>query len=48
MAVLEDGKIVEAGSVKSVFLNPKSKTARLFLKINRDLAVRDWQEGGGI
>jgi D-methionine transport system ATP-binding protein len=48
MAVLEDGLIAETGSVKSVFLNPKSKTAQLFMKINRDLSNREWQEGGGI
>jgi D-methionine transport system ATP-binding protein len=48
MAVLQDGLIAEAGSVKSVFLNPKSETAQLFMKINRDLSSREWQEGGGI
>ncbi|GAB6390749.1 MAG: methionine import ATP-binding protein MetN [Treponematales bacterium] len=48
MAVLEDGRIAESGSVRSVFSNPKSETARLFLKINRDLSNKDWQEGGGI
>ncbi|MDR0637825.1 MAG: ATP-binding cassette domain-containing protein [Spirochaetaceae bacterium] len=46
MAVLEDGLIAETGSVKSVFLNPKSETAKLFMKINRDLSSREWQEGG--
>ncbi|MHB9291064.1 D-methionine transport system ATP-binding protein [Hollandina sp. SP2] len=48
MAVLENGRIVEKGSVKSVFLNPKSETARLFMKINRDFSSREWQEGDGI
>ncbi|MDR3144752.1 MAG: ATP-binding cassette domain-containing protein, partial [Treponema sp.] len=48
MAVLENGRIAEEGSVKNVFLNPKSQTARLFMKINRDLSNREWQEGGGI
>ncbi|MDR1420404.1 MAG: ATP-binding cassette domain-containing protein [Treponema sp.] len=48
MAVLQDGLIAESGSVKSVFLNPRSETARLFMKINRDLSNREWQEGGGI
>ncbi|MDR2070917.1 MAG: ATP-binding cassette domain-containing protein, partial [Treponema sp.] len=48
MAVLENGRIAEKGSVKSVFLNPKSETARLFMKINRDLSSREWQEGDGI
>jgi D-methionine transport system ATP-binding protein len=48
MAVLEDGRIAERGGVKSIFLDPKSKTARLFMKINRDISTREWQEGGGI
>jgi D-methionine transport system ATP-binding protein len=48
MAVLEDGRIAERGSVKSVFLNPKSETARLFMKINRDLSSREWHDGDGI
>jgi D-methionine transport system ATP-binding protein len=48
MAVLEDGRIVEAGSVKRVFLDPKSETARLFMKINRDISTREWQGGDGI
>jgi D-methionine transport system ATP-binding protein len=48
MAVLEDGRIVETGSVKRVFLNPKSETARLFMKINRDISAREWQGGDGI
>jgi D-methionine transport system ATP-binding protein len=48
MAVLEDGRIVETGSVKTVFLNPKSETARLFMKINRDISTREWQGGDGI
>jgi hypothetical protein len=39
---------VETGSVKTVFLNPKSETARLFMKINRDISTREWQEGDGI
>jgi D-methionine transport system ATP-binding protein len=48
MAVLENGCIVETGSVKTVFLNPKSETARLFMKINRDISTREWQGGDGI
>jgi D-methionine transport system ATP-binding protein len=48
MAVLEDGRIVETGSVKKVFLDPKSETARLFMKINRDISTREWQGGDGI
>jgi D-methionine transport system ATP-binding protein len=48
VAVLEDGLIAESGSVKSVFLNPVSETAKLFMKINRDFSNHDWQEGDGI
>jgi D-methionine transport system ATP-binding protein len=48
MAVLENGRIAKTGGVKSVFLNPGTGTARLFMKINRDLSSREWQEGGGI
>jgi D-methionine transport system ATP-binding protein len=48
VAVLEDGLIAEAGGVKSVFLNPVSETAKLFMKINRDFSNREWQDGSGI
>ncbi|GHV88866.1 hypothetical protein AGMMS50267_12260 [Spirochaetia bacterium] len=48
VAVLEDGVIAESGPVKSVFLNPVSETAKLFMKINRDFSNREWQEGAGI
>ncbi|MDR2807861.1 MAG: ATP-binding cassette domain-containing protein [Spirochaetaceae bacterium] len=48
VAVLEEGLIVEAGSVKSIFSNPKSETAKLFMKINRDFSNHDWQDGSGI
>jgi D-methionine transport system ATP-binding protein len=48
VAVLEDGVIAEEGSVRRVFQEPHSETARLFMKINRDLAARDWQDGSGI
>jgi D-methionine transport system ATP-binding protein len=48
VAVLEDGVIAEEGSVRRVFQEPHSETARLFMKINRDLASRDWQDGSGI
>ena len=42
VAVIEDGEIVESGPVKEVFRNPKSKTARLFIKINEDLSQSAW------
>ena len=48
MAVLEDGKIVENGPVKSVFNSPKSDTAKLFLKIDAGFASFGWESGGGI
>jgi D-methionine transport system ATP-binding protein len=48
VAVLENGVIAESGSVKNVFLNPESETAKLFMKINRDFSSRDWRDGGGI
>jgi D-methionine transport system ATP-binding protein len=48
VAVLEDGVIAESGSVKRVFLNPVSETAKLFMKINRDFSSREWRDGGGI
>ncbi|MDR3112246.1 MAG: ATP-binding cassette domain-containing protein [Elusimicrobiota bacterium] len=50
MAVLENGVIVEQGKVKDVFLDPKSETARLFIKIHKDFLAtsRAWENGGGI
>jgi D-methionine transport system ATP-binding protein len=48
MAVLEDGVIVENGSVRNVFGAPKSETAKLFLKIDAGFANFGWEGGGGI
>jgi D-methionine transport system ATP-binding protein len=48
MAVLENGAIVESGSVRQVFENPRSETAKLFLKVNSDLALNKWEGGTGI
>ncbi|HWP96077.1 MAG TPA: ATP-binding cassette domain-containing protein [Syntrophomonadaceae bacterium] len=49
MAVLENGRIVEQGSVEKFFLNPESNTARLFIKITESFQVnRMWKEGEGI
>jgi D-methionine transport system ATP-binding protein len=39
MAVLEDGKIIEQGSVREIFSNPKSRTGALFAKVFQDLQV---------
>jgi D-methionine transport system ATP-binding protein len=48
MAVLEDGAIVETGTVRHIFLHPKSETAKIFLKVNSDLAASNEWEGSGI
>lgn len=49
MAVIEDGKIVEKGTTKEVFLNPKSDTAKLFMKFNLELHEDQWvSQGAGI
>jgi D-methionine transport system ATP-binding protein len=45
MAVLENGIIVEKGSVKEIFVNPKSDTAKVFIKINTDLSISKYVEG---
>ncbi|MDR0977475.1 MAG: ATP-binding cassette domain-containing protein [Endomicrobium sp.] len=42
MAVLEDGTIIEQGSVGNIFANPSSKTAKVFIKNNSDLAKSDY------
>jgi D-methionine transport system ATP-binding protein len=39
MAVLENGIIAEKGNVKNIFANPKSKTAKIFIKNNADLSL---------
>jgi ABC-type methionine transport system ATPase subunit len=48
MAVLENGAIVESGTVRHIFRNPVSETAKLFLKVNSDLAASNEWEGAGI
>ena len=48
MAVLEDGRIVEKGPVRSVFEDPRSETAKLFLKIDAGFANFGWSDGEGI
>lgn len=46
MAVLENGLIVEQGTVRDIFQNPKSETARLFVKINAEFAANQWVKEG--
>lgn len=46
MAVLENGLIVERGTVRDIFQNPKSETARLFVKINAEFAANQWVKEG--
>ena len=46
MAVLENGLIVEQGSVREIFMNPKSETAKLFVKINAEFAANQWVKEG--
>ncbi len=46
MAVLESGLIVEQGTVREVFQNPKSDTARLFVKINAEFQANQWVKEG--
>ena len=48
MAVLEDGKITESGSVSDIFENPHSKTGELFAKVFMLLQNADLTHGGGI
>jgi D-methionine transport system ATP-binding protein len=45
---LENGIIAEKGSVREVFANPKSDTAKVFIKINANLSANSWDSGGGI
>lgn len=48
MAVIEDGSIVETGSTNSVFLNPKSNTAKKFVKIMGNLSINSECAGGEV
>jgi D-methionine transport system ATP-binding protein len=45
MAVLEDGLIGESGSIREIFAKPLSKTAKMFIKNNYDLAKFDYFGG---
>jgi len=46
LAVIEGGRIVERGETRSVFANPKSATARQFIRIGEEFA-RDFSVQGG-
>ncbi len=46
MAVLEEGKIVEEGSVRNIFSNPESRTGELFSKVFFHLNTQNAQENG--
>ncbi len=46
MAVIEHGEIVETGSTDSVFLNPKSDTAKKFVSILNNFTSRGTYSGG--
>ncbi|MBU3154545.1 ATP-binding cassette domain-containing protein [Clostridium estertheticum] len=48
MAVLEHGKIVERGATESLFLNPKSDTAKKFISITNSLQKGKELSGGDI
>jgi len=48
MAVLEHGKIVERGATESLFLNPKSDTAKKFISITNNLQKGKEMSGGDI
>jgi len=46
MAVLEHGRIVERGATESLFLNPKSDTAKKFISITNNLQKgKEWSGG---
>jgi D-methionine transport system ATP-binding protein len=46
MAVLEKGRIVETGSTESLFLNPKSETAKRFIAITNSFQTGKIYAGG--
>ena len=46
LAVIEDGRIVEQGETRSLFSNPKSGTARQFIRIGEEFS-RDFLVQGG-
>lgn len=46
MAVIENGEIVESGTTDSVFLNPKSDTAKKFVSILNNFSSKGTYSGG--
>ena len=48
MAVLEEGRITESGSVRDIFENPHSKTGELFARVFMLMQNVDLTQGGGI
>ena len=48
MAVLEEGKITESGSVRDIFENPHSKTGELFARVFMQMQNVELTHGGGI
>lgn len=49
MAVLEDGKIIEVGSVREIFSNPHSRTGALFCQVFTEFQqTMELENGGGI
>ena len=49
MAILEQGWINEQGTVRDIFLNPHSRTGKLFIKIHSEFQQKQWVgEGEGI
>lgn len=49
MAVLEDGQIIEVGSVRDIFCNPHSRTGSLFAKVFAEFQrTTELEYGGGI
>ena len=48
MAVLEEGKIIEEGTVAGIFNNPQSRTGELFAKVFTEFQNISLTEGAGI
>lgn len=48
MAVLEDGQIIEVGSVQEIFSNPHSRTGSLFAQVFLEFQRTELENGGGI
>lgn len=49
MAVIENGRIVETGSVKNLFENPQSETGKQFVRIHENFKNQiEFEKGAGI